>query len=215
MVPAASGGHLSILKHLRSGPDPAHWSQLVTSAAVPHWDCLTWLLSADKPGGSCPYPDSILADVAQHHGLPGLQWCRQNLELPQAVWNWRVSFMAACLGDRAMLQWLRAQDPPVLWNTLVCAAAAGQRDMNVLHWPNDVDFPGHWNVETTAAAAGSDLGTLKWLRGQHPPCPWDEQCCLAAARAGDMETMIWLRAQHPPCPWTSECFSSCGRPAEC
>ena len=41
----------------------------------------------------------------------------------------------------------------------------------------------------------------EWLRGQEPPCPWDEETCIVAAEGGHLEVLKWLRAQDPPCPW--------------
>ena len=208
MTPAAAAGHLSILKHLRSGPNPADWYGNVTAAAVPHLDCFKWLVSTDAPGGPCPYNDLILPEIAEHHGLSALQWCRNNCKLSQRVWNWLLTDKAASMGNQAMLEWLRAQEPPVPWNDLVCATAASRGDIDMLCWLRGQDPPCPWDVNVTAAAASSDVKTLQWLRAQHPPCSWDSRSCRAAARAGKLEILIWLRAQKPPCPWTSTTFEA-------
>ena len=202
MPPAAAGGHISILKHLRSGSVPTYWESYVTAAAAPHLDWLKWLVSADAPGGPCPCSGSILSKIAEHHGLSALQWCRKDSTLPKYVWNWEVSWTAANMGDQAMLQWLRSQEPPVPWNELVCAKAAEHGNISMLRWLRGQNLPCPRDVTAIAAAASSDVKTLQWLRGQHPPCPWDASSCVAAARAGKLESLIWLRAQDPPCPWS-------------
>ncbi len=53
MQTAAEAGQLNIMKYLRSGPNPEFWDEDTTAAAVPHLDCLKWLLSTDAPGGPC------------------------------------------------------------------------------------------------------------------------------------------------------------------
>ncbi len=50
-------------------------------------------------------------------------------------------------------------------------------------------------------AREGQLETLKWLRAQDPPCPWNEHTCLYAAQGGQLETLRWRRCQVPPCAW--------------
>ena len=51
---------------------------------------------------------------------------------------------------------------------------------------------------------------MKFLRGQDPPCPWDEDVCYYAAGRGHLEVLKWARSQDPPCPWSR---SGCRRGA--
>jgi hypothetical protein len=51
------------------------------------------------------------------------------------------------------------------------------------------------------AAAAGGFETLRWLRTQHPPAPYDESVLQAAAAAGNLQIVQWLRAQASPCPW--------------
>ena len=60
---------------------------------------------------------------------------------------------------------------------------------------------------TNALIKNGQIETLKWLRSQDPPCPWDENICTIAAENGHIETLKWLRSQDPPCPWDeNECL---------
>ena len=120
------------------------------------------------------------------------------------------------MGDQAMLEWLRAQDPPVPFHEGICdSSCPDAKTSRMLSWLRGQDPPCPWDVNTTAAAAGNDIGTLQWLRGQHPPCPWDASSCAAAAKAGKLEILIWLRAQDPPCPWDGTAFEAAAKQPEC
>ena len=212
-LPAAKAGHLTILKHLwvkhlRSGTNPDDWGYDTMSALAAHLDCFKWLVSADVQEGSSLCWDSALASVAVHHGLAALQWCRSHAKLSKDVWGEPIVEKAARMGDQAMLEWLRAQDPPVPWSDWTCTAAAARGDISMLKWLRGQEPPCPWDSHVTAAAACKDLETLQWLRAQQPPCPWDSFTFAEAARAGKLEVLIWLRAQEPPCPWSSRSFEA-------
>ena len=59
---------------------------------------------------------------------------------------------------------------------------------------------------TIAAAYSGELGLLKDLRQQNPPCPWDEMMCAAASMNGNLNILQWAREQNPPCPWDVNTF---------
>ena len=60
-----------------------------------------------------------------------------------------------------------------------------------------------------ARTRGGHLATLRGLRKQDLPCPWDYRACSLAASRGELATLQWLRAQQPPCPWVKEhCLQS-------
>ena len=51
-----------------------------------------------------------------------------------------------------------------------------------------------WGVVGSAktcafAAEGGHLETLQWVRGPHPPCPWDKNTCTEASRDGHLEVL--------------------------
>ena len=205
---AAEAGQLHILRYLHRTPDHGEWYALLTAAAE-HLDCMKWLLSPDAPGREASVLGHTLADVAQFHGLPALEWFHANGALPQDAWISPLPVQAAHMGDQPMLEWLRAQSLPVEWSTYVCGAAARRGDISMLRWLRSQDPPCPWDSHVTAAAASrGDLITMQWLRDQDPPCPWDPSACAAAAKHGNLEVLIWLRAQYPPCPWDGTCLEA-------
>jgi len=52
------------------------------------------------------------------------------------------------------------------------------------------------------------LHILKWLRAQHPPCPWTSSACKYAIEDDNFEILRWLRTQRPPCPHPLHIFDS-------
>jgi hypothetical protein len=131
---------------------------------------------------------------------------------PPCPWGQFTCASAAGCGDLAVLQWLRAQEPPCPWDEDTCGQAAEFGGLGVLQWLRAQQPPCPWNEETCAAAArNGDLAMLQWARAQDPPCPWNEETCAAAARNGDLAMLQWLRAQEPPCPWSED---TCGQAAE-
>ena len=77
-----------------------------------------------------------------------------------------------------MLEWLRAQDAP--WDASVCAAAAERGDISMLRWLRGQTPPCPWDEAVSTAAVSMNITTLQWLRGQYPPCPWGLSSLLAA-----------------------------------
>ena len=62
--------------------------------------------------------------------------------------------------------------------------------------------PCPWNGRACYnAARGGHLDVLQWARSQDPPCPWDEWACSGAAARGHLHVLQWARSQDPPCPW--------------
>ncbi len=207
MMPiAAKAGQLSILQYLRSGPEPEYWDSDTTAAAVPHLHCLQWLLSTDAPGGPCEYAGGILGQIAQHHGLHGVQWfCAHCEDVEDELDDGDVLVTAVKLSDRSMIQWLRAQHPPPPWHASLCRAAVECENITMLGWLRSQDPPCLWDESVTAAAASRDIKILQWLRAQEPPCLWGPSTWAAAARSGKLEILTWLRDQDPPCPWDATC----------
>ncbi|GBF93561.1 hypothetical protein Rsub_06281 [Raphidocelis subcapitata] len=124
---------------------------------------------------------------------------------PPCHWDSVTCTDAAGDGHLAVLQWLRAQQPPCPWSDLTCREAAQGGHLAVLQWARAQQPPCPWNKETCGAAAqGGHLAVLQWLRAQQPPCPWDEWTCRAAAQGGHLAVLQWARTQQPPCPWDAK-----------
>ena len=61
---------------------------------------------------------------------------------------------------------------------------------------------------TTAAARG-DLATLKTLRTQTSPSPWNAETCSCAAAGGHLDVVVFARTHD--CPWD---WWTCSQAAE-
>ena len=98
------------------------------------------------------------------------------------------------------LEWIR--DNKKTFPFYACSYAAECGQLETLKWLRAQDPPCPWNERVCSQAAfEGHLKTLKWLRAQDPPCPWNEDVCMNAARGGHLEILKWARAQDPPCPW--------------
>ncbi|WZN66380.1 ANK_REP_REGION domain-containing protein [Chloropicon roscoffensis] len=97
------------------------------------------------------------------------------------------------------------------FDVMACYMAALGGHLEALKWLRGQDPPCRWDEHTCEfAAQGGSLEALKWLRDQDPPCPWDKDTCVQAAYRGQLEMLKWLRSQDPPCPWSR---SGCRRDA--
>lgn len=200
---AAKQGSLAMLRHLRSGPHPAPWNASVLTAALPHLDCLKWMLEHDPP---CPCTASFLASIASRGDLDLLKWLHQHSHVPLTCWTEEVACAAAASSNFAILDWLHAQKLPAVWGPAVCAAAAAQGHISVLHWLQAASPQASWNATVTLEAArNGELATLQWLRAQQPPAPWNEACTTEAAARNNLTMLQWLRSCEPPCPWSTHC----------
>ncbi len=212
-VEAAEAGQLAILKYLSVRSQFKSWDEDTVEAALPHLDCLKWLLTADAPGGPCPHSPGILCGIAQHHGLPAVQWFCEHCDIEVEFCDEAILETAVELADRPMVEWLRAHNPPAPWHASICVAAAQRGDISMLGWLRRLNPPCPWDESVTAAAASRDVRTLAWLRAQEPPCPWDPSACAAAAKSGKLDVLMWLRDRQPPCPWDATCAeAACSQP---
>jgi hypothetical protein len=180
---AAAGGHVHVLRWLRSKPvPPCPWDRSVWSyAAVGGVHVLEWLSNNSPPLLTTSASRGVFVRRPGHRlDTDVLEWLRQQLPL-----NESICIYAATCGSIDGLEWLRDQTPPCPWNERVCeeAARAGQFEV------------------------------LKWLRGQTPPCPWDGYTFESAHTAyvfGDPEHLWrevkdWLLENDCPThPWYSD-----------
>jgi hypothetical protein len=130
--------------------------------------------------------------------------CAWHSESPHWRWGRNACQAAARTGQLAVLQWLRAQEPPCPWEEGTCSAAAQSGFLAVLQWLRAQEPPCPWDERTCrAAASDGHLAVLQWARAQQPPCPWDEETCWGAAHIGHLAVLQWACAQQPPCPWNA------------
>jgi hypothetical protein len=141
-------------------------------------------------------PDTILKSThcllaAGFGHLDALKWLRVH----GCPWTIEANSAAASNGHLEVVQWLVAQNPSQIAVHGPLMEAVRNGDLEMVGWlaPRTV-------LKSTyclTAAQTGQLETLKWLRAQDPPCPWDH----GSMKNGHVETLRWLRDQDPPCPW--------------
>ena len=225
---AAEEGHLQVMQHLRTGPNPASWTT-ASEYAVEHPECLKWLLDSGSPCHRRVLPLS-----ACRGDLETLRWIHAHpkAHCPQPNWNADVTAAAAEGGSQAVLQWLQAPPCSCPWDSSCTMWAAGKGNVPMLQWLWEQECPADSTVTMDAGMCGSlpmlqwlrarnvpwdatlcmsaarrgDVAMLQWARSQNPCCPWDERSCRSAACAPFIDCLQWLRGQDPPCPWDSGCY---------
>lgn len=78
-----------------------------------------------------------------------------------------------------------------------CYEAAKRGHIDILKYAHENGC--HWNGACAAAAEGDQFETLKWLRSQKPPCPWDTLTCYEATRKNHLKILKYARENG--CPW--------------
>ena len=179
----AQGGHLSVLKWIRSIGFCAH--TCVVGWGCGHTDVLQYPSSI-----GCPWNESTCTAAASGGHLDVLQWAN----LIGCLWDEQTCTATASDGYLDVLQWAHSNGCP--WNESTCIAAASGGYLDVLQWAHSNGCP--WDEQTcTKAADGGHLGVLKWLRNND--CPRNEETCMAAANGGHLHVLKWLRKNK--CPW--------------
>lgn len=154
-----------------------------------------------RVGYDCPtrrLRNKIAERAAKQGDLRRLQFLHQY----GCAWSPALYVAAVEGGHLAVLQWLRAQDPPLHWGPGVFAAAVQHGHLHIVEWLRAQDAPCHWTPDLCVAAAmGGHLDVLQWLRAQDPPCPWNIGIVLSAIMYDNLELLQWALAQDPPAPW--------------
>ena len=109
-------------------------------------------------------------------------------------------------GQLAAFRWLRALCKPVEFAhqaALMTAAATGGH-LEILQLLRSGPEPAPWDSTVSSEATGN-LGCLKWLLSQDPPCPCDDCIIYQVAEAGNLDALKWLRALPSiPLDWWSD-----------
>mmetsp|Transcript_14380 Transcript_14380/g.32256 ORF Transcript_14380/g.32256 Transcript_14380/m.32256 type:complete len:141 (-) Transcript_14380:441-863(-) len=128
-----------------------------------------------------------------------VQWLRA--QDPPCEWDFFSCSYAAEKGHLEVLQWMRAQDPPCPWLDMnMCTYAAENVHMEVLRWLLFETDCYYGEKLITALAERGELELIVWLRAEDPPRDWDASASKVAATQSDLETLQFLRGLHPPCP---------------
>ena len=164
---AAEGGHLHILKWLRSldPPCPLDAETSKAAAAAGNLEIFNWLTTEEEH--TSWHTESCTAAAAGGH-LGALKWMRQ--QVPPCPWTEATCAAAAAGGHLEVLQWLRdpeqQSNQPCPWDAEAASAAAAGGHMHILQWIR-VQAPALIGVSTaTAAFKEKCSGVLDWLLSQ-------------------------------------------------
>jgi hypothetical protein len=116
---ASEGGHIEMLRWLRSWEPPCPWDEWTCAEAAKggHIETLRWLRSQNPP---CPWNEYTCIMAAGYNQIETLRWLRS--QNPPVPWDERVSTAGACSGDVNMLKWLISQGCP--WDIDKCRGVA-------------------------------------------------------------------------------------------
>ena len=114
---AARGGHLEIVKWVRSMDTPCPWDKW-----TPAWAAENGHLEIVKYYHESGHRwDKLIPECAARYGhLHIVKYCYEN----GYEWNWKTPACAARYGHLHIVKWLRSRDPPCPWNRLMPAWAA-------------------------------------------------------------------------------------------
>jgi hypothetical protein len=132
---AARGGHLTVLKYLRSIQCP--WGNYTCAYAAKngHLDVLQWCHE-----NGCPWRAITCANAANNGHLNVIKWCRQN----GCSWDARTCANAAENGHLDVIKWCRENGCP--WDENTCSSAAENGHIDILKWCRQNGC--QWNRET-------------------------------------------------------------------
>jgi len=188
---ASSGGHMEILKWLRSNGCP--WCKKTCKAAAKHGH-LEILKYARMNG--CPWDKKTCKAAALSGHAEVLRWAREQ----GCPCDENTCYSAAREGHFEALIVARQLGCP--WNKKTCEYAALGGHLEILKYARENGCP--WDAWTCQyAAGGGQLGVLQWARRNG--CPWNEATCHAASEGGHLEVLIWCRQNG--CPWDEkQCY---------
>lgn len=196
---AACNGHLHVLEFLLSVlPAPQlqfHKPAASGAALARQGPVLRWLAAR----GYSLHPATETAAELGDLGL--VRWLVEEQRVPpDSGWTFAL---AASNAHHAVLCYLR--DHGWTCGKHACASAAGGGHIAVLEWLRAQNPPCPWDAkEYTLAARNGHVDVLRWLDAQQPPVPWKANACAAAAKRGHLDALHWLRSQEPPCPWSGD-----------
>ncbi|KAI8477417.1 MAG: hypothetical protein J3K34DRAFT_381607 [Monoraphidium minutum] len=197
---AAKGGSIAALQWLRQHGSPCPWDEWVCVAAAEggHLHMLQWLRQQEPP---CPWDGWTSCEAAMSGHLQMLQWVLQQ-EPPCPFDRINCLWLADNMGHTDIAAWIRSLYPvhqqgrqgKVLGGLCSWVASAPHAERGRAPLQQQQAVP---TAERFAAACGH-LHVLPWMRGQEPPCPWNDWVCVAAVEGGHLQVLQWLRKQESP-----------------
>jgi hypothetical protein len=167
-----------------SPPCPWASNACTTAAMLYKIHILVHLRSLAPP---CPWSEDTCTKAARNGDIQLLTWLRESH--PPCPWSSRVCEAAVAGNSIETLRWLRSEqhDIPCPWNSTCCAIAAKNGSIEILEYLREAEpFACPWDERVCRAAMeqrGGAYSSLRWLRRQEPPCPWDID---TAARAAEL-----------------------------
>jgi len=181
---AAMNGHLTLLKWLKQEHCP--WSENMFSAAARkgHVQVLDWLQQE-----ALDIDDELCSTAAEHDQIHVLQWMSDRGIPMEYVFKYAVR-----AGCTQTILWLLNRG--YSWDPDSFVVAIEKGNLELLRWLKRRGCP--WDGDTfVQAALTGRLEILKWLRRNS--CPWDSRTFAAAARCNDMSIIRWLHRVKCPC----------------
>jgi hypothetical protein len=157
---AARGGHLHILKWLRT--KGCCWDRFtcLDAAENGHFEVLQWA----KTDG-CPWDIYTCSNAAKNGHLAILQWAREN----GCPWDEYVCTCAAGSGHFEILHWARENGCP--WDCETCIYAAMYGQFELLKWAREHGCPWDTRVTRWARRCGH-YEIFEWAKANG--CPTDQ-----------------------------------------
>ena len=192
---AAKGGHLHVLKFLRSSRQMnAKWTTNTPRCAAErgHLEVLRWAIE-----NRCPVDDRTYHGAAMYGHVHILEY----LHTTHATYDAFAACAAAGQGHVHVLEWFN-EHGYILWQDRILQRAARENQIKVLEWAcsqpsTRFERATGLTAEIMAAAAeGGHVEAMQWLRDRGTD--WNTHVSDAAAREGKLEALKWLADKGCP-----------------
>lgn len=195
---AAEGGHLDVLKYLKS--INSLWDERVCRVAAKHghFEILKWVVANGCP---CAYHEITIC-AAKNGDLKMLEWA---IDKGRQYNDRQLIAIAIEYEHIHILEWIRDHLEGINYidqDTILYVVRKGK--FNLLKWIV-ANYPGylHRKCYCMMAAKHRHLEMLRWLRRRG--CPWKaKKICILLARQGCVATLVWARDEGGV--WTKACY---------
>ena len=156
------------------------------------------------------YEGDLVNYAALQGSVESLRWLLEEKGYELNEKRQNTGFLAGWSGSIEVLEFMRGKGHE--FDSSACGGAARGGRLGSLKFLRGLDPPCPWNEWTCFhAAIEGHLEVLKWLRDQDPPCPWNAETCTCAAKGGHLDVLKWARGQAPPCPWNESTCADAAR----
>lgn len=186
---AAKGGHLHVLRFLRSSRQMnAKWTTNTPRCAAErgHLEVLRWAIE-----NRCPVDDRTYHGAAMYGHVHILEY----LHTTHATYDAFAACAAAGQGHVHVLEWFN-EHGYILWQDRILQRAARENQIKVLEWACSQPSTRFYRATgltadiMAEAAKGGHVEAMQWLRDHGTD--WNTYVSDAAAREGKLEALRWL-----------------------